>query len=360
MGGRIAIKLGSNVLTRSDGSIDYTRMSAIVDQICDLRRLGWEVILISSGAVAFGRDALGNAGRLDSVSRRQLLSAVGQTRLMHAYHELLRQRGLFCGQVLTTRESLSTRHCYLNQKNCMETMLDSGVVPIVNENDTISLTELMFTDNDELSGLVATMMDVRLLVILSNVDGLFTGDPAEKDSRLIEEIEPESGSEAQFISDAKSSAGRGGMRSKYAVARKVASEGIPVVIACGKRDGILAAVASGSRHLPYTLFKAGQKPISGVKKWIAHSGGFSKGSVSINRGAADALLGRSATSLLPVGITAVEGDFEKDDLVRILDPDGRPIAVGKASCSAAELAARLGKKNAREFIHYDYLYIEQL
>lgn len=360
MGGRIAIKIGSNVLTRSDGSIDYTRMSALVDQVCDLRRDGCEVILISSGAVAFGRDALGDASRLDSVSRRQLLSAVGQTRLMHAYHELLRQRGLFCGQVLTTKENFSTRHYYLNQKNCMDTMLACGVIPIVNENDTISLTELMFTDNDELSGLVATMMDVRLLVILSNVDGLFTGDPAESGSRLIEEIEPGSRSEEQFVSGAKSTAGRGGMRSKYAVARKVASEGIPVAIACGKRDGILAAIASGSRELPYTLFKAGQKPISGVKKWIAHSGGFSKGSVTVNKGAADALLGRSAASLLPVGITAVEGDFEKDDLVRILDPDGRPIAVGKASCGAAELAAELGRKNLPEFIHYDYLYIEQL
>ena len=357
---RIAIKIGSNVLTRRDGSIDFTRISALVDQVCDLRRQGIEVIMISSGAVAFGRDSLNVSAPLDTVSARQLFSAVGQTKLMHTYYQLFKERGLECGQVLTTKEGLSTRHHYLNQKHCMEVMLSAGVIPIVNENDTISLTELMFTDNDELSGMVATMMEARLLIILSDVDGIFSGDPNDAGSELIREIAPGSDEAEQFILGTKSSRGRGGMRTKYTIARKLAMEGIPVAIACGKRDGILNAVAAGSSDLPYTLFRAAQKPISGVKMWIAHSGGFAKGSVTVNAGAAEALLGDGATSLLPVGITAVEGDFEKDDIVKILDPDGHCIAVGKANCDADTARSQMGRRNAREFIHYDYLYIEQI
>ncbi len=358
---RIAIKIGSNVLTRSDGSLDYTRISALVDQVCDLLKRGCEVILISSGAVASGRDCLGGAtGHLDTVSQRQLFSAVGQVRLMHTYYELFKDRGYSCGQVLTTKENFSTRHHYLNQKNCMEVMLSQGVIPIVNENDTISLTELMFTDNDELAGLVATMMDARLLIILSNVDGVFTGDPSLPGSELVREIEPGSDCEARFIAKTKSSQGRGGMHTKYAVARKLALEGIPVAIACGKRDGVLQAVASGSNAIPYTLFKAADKPMSGVKKWIAHSGGFARGSVTVNQGAADALLGGGAASLLPVGITAVNGEFEKDDIVRILAPDGKTIAMGKANFDSKTLLTKMGLKNAKEFVHYDYLYIEKI
>lgn len=357
---RIAIKIGSNVLTRRDGSIDFTRISALVDQVCDLRRQGIEVILVSSGAVAFGRDSLDVSAPLDTVSARQLFSAVGQTKLMHTYYQLFKERGLECGQVLTTKEGLSTRHHYLNQKHCMEVMLSAGVIPIVNENDTVSLTELMFTDNDELSGMVATMMDARMLIILSDVDGIFTGDPNDAGSELIREIAPGSDEAEQFILGTRSSRGRGGMRTKYAIARKLALEGIPVAIACGKRDGILNVVAAGGSDLPYTLFRAAEKPISGVKMWIAHSGGFAKGSVTVNAGAAEALLGDGATSLLPVGITAVEGDFEKDDIVKILDPDGRCIAVGKANCDADTVRSQMGRRNAREFIHYDYLYIEQI
>ena len=357
---RIAVKIGSNVLTRSDGSIDFTRISALVDQLCELRRQGTEVIVISSGAVAFGRDMLGGEAHLDPVSQRQLYSAVGQTKLMQTYYQLFRERGFSCGQVLTTKENFSTRHYYLNQKNCMEVMLSSGVIPIVNENDAISLTELMFTDNDELAGLVATMMDVQMLVILSNVDGIYSGDPGDASSQVLREIAPGDTSAVEFILNVKSSRGRGGMRTKYAVARKVALEGIPVAIANGKRDNILLEIASDSYSIPYTLFVPSDKPISGVKKWIAHSGGFAKGSVSINQGAAEKLLSGQAASLLPVGITAVEGDFEKDDIVKIIGPEGQVIGVGKANCDAAGALRQMGRKNAKEFIHYDYLYIEQI
>ena len=243
---RITVKVGSNVLTRSDGSLDVTRMSALVDQIVCLRCAGVEVILVTSGAVAAGRSELAghDTGRLDAVSARQLFSAVGQAKLIDRYLALFREYGVVCGQVLTTKENFATRHHYLNQQNCMEVMLRAGVVPVVNENDTVSVTELMFTDNDELSGLIAAMMGCERLVLLSNIDGVYTAHPSEPGARLIERIEP--GEEPGVtISNRRSSMGRGGMGTKYRIARRLASEGVEVDIANGRRDGILPRIVLG-------------------------------------------------------------------------------------------------------------------
>jgi glutamate 5-kinase len=174
---RIAVKIGSNVLTLSDGTLDVERMSSLVNQIATLHKQGVEIVLISSGAVASGRSELKLDKKLDAVSARQLFSAVGQAKLINHYYEMFRKHGIFCGQVLTTKENFGSRRHYLNQKNCMTSMLENNVIPIVNENDTISVTELMFTDNDELSGLIATMMNTQALVILSNIDGIYNGNP---------------------------------------------------------------------------------------------------------------------------------------------------------------------------------------
>ena len=239
---RITVKIGSNVLTRPDGTLDVTRISALVDQIADLRRRNIEVILVSSGAVASGRSELGieHNRRLDAVSARQLFSAVGQAKLINRYYELFREHGIACGQVLTMKENFATRRHYLNQKHCMEVMLENGVIPIVNENDTVSVTELMFTDNDELSGMIATMMGAEALIILSNIDGIYDGNPNDPGSRIIPEISAETRTElSKYIQSGKSSFGRGGMLTKCNIARKVAQEGIEVIIANGKRDSIL-------------------------------------------------------------------------------------------------------------------------
>lgn len=185
---RIAVKIGSNVLTRKDGTLDITRMSSIVDQVAELHRRGMEIILISSGAVASGRSELRLSQSLDSVSARQLYSAVGQAKLINRYYELFRDHGIACGQILTTKENFSTRRHYLNQKHCMDVMLANNVIPIVNENDTVSVTELMFTDNDELSGLIASLMGMQALIILSNIDGVYDGDPFSPGTRLITDI----------------------------------------------------------------------------------------------------------------------------------------------------------------------------
>ena len=355
---RIVVKVGSNVLTRVDGTLDTDRMAALADQIAALHRAGVEVIVVSSGAVAAGRGVIAAGHWLDAVSARQLYSAVGQVKLIRRYYELFDARGIVCGQVLTTKQDFETRRHYLNQRNSIRVMLENGVVPIVNENDTVAVTELMFTDNDELSGLLSTMIGAEALVLLTNVDGICDGMPGAPGVEVIREIAPGQRDLPDCIRDAKSSFGRGGMLTKSRIARKVAAEGIETIIADGRRDGILPdLLAEGSRTL-CSRFLPSPHPISGVKKWIAHSEGFAKGEVHVTREALDALGGPRAVSLLPVGVSRVEGVFEKDDIVRIVAPDGRPVGAGKVSCDSTTARRNIGRRGARALIHYDYLYLD--
>ena len=254
---RIAVKVGSNVLTRADGTLDFTRMSALVDQLAELRRAGIEVILISSGAVASGRSEMhllaSETAQMDSVEQRQLFSAVGQAKLMGRYVELFRDHGIHVGQILTMKENFSTPRQNENQRQCMQAMLAHGVLPIVNENDTVCVTELMFTDNDELSGLIAHLMECQALIILSNIDGLYDGSPSDPASSVIREVRV--GEDvASFISQEHSSAGRGGMQSKCTIARETAAAGIHVFIANGKREHILTDLLWNPQSVPFTHF----------------------------------------------------------------------------------------------------------
>ena len=354
---RIAVKVGSNVLTRRDGALDVTRMSALVDQIAELHKTGVEIILVSSGAVASGRSEVHSAKKLDSVDQRQLFSAVGQAKLINRYYELFREHGIAVGQVLTMTENFATRRHYLNQKNCMTVMLENGVIPIVNENDTISVSELMFTDNDELSGLIASMMDAQALIILSNIDGIYNGSPADPTSEVIREI-GQGKDLSSYIQTSKSSFGRGGMLTKTNIARKVADEGITVIIANGKRDNILVDLIQHPESTLCTRFIPSAEPVSSIKKWIAHSEGFAKGELHINYCATELLFSDKAVSILPVGITDVIGEFEKDDIVRIVDFGGKPIGVGKANCDSTQAREAMGKHGKKPVVHYDYLYIE--
>ena len=251
---RIAVKVGSNVLTRKDGTLDVTRVSALVDQLAELHKAGVEVVLVSSGAVASGRSEIKVSRKLDSVDQRQLYSAIGQAKLINRYYELFREHGITVGQVLATKESFGTRRHYLTQRNCMRVMLDNGVIPIVNENDTVSVTELMFTDNDELSGLIARLMGADMLIILSNVDGLYNGRPGDEGVSLIPKVE--AGKDvSQYIQSEKSGAGRGGMQSKCKTALEVAASGIDVLLACGTRENILVQLANHPEQVPHTLFE---------------------------------------------------------------------------------------------------------
>ena len=250
---RIVVKVGSNVLTRTDGKLDVTRMSALVDQIAMLRKQGYEVILVSSGAMASGRGELKVSHNLDSVEQRQLFSAVGQVKLIGLYYDLFREFGIHVGQVLTMKENFEPGEQYSNQRACMTVMLENDVLPIVNENDTVSVTELMFTDNDELSGLIAQMMQADTLILLSNIDGIFTANPDDPDAKLIRQVAPDRDL-SEYIQPEKSAFGRGGMHSKYTTARKVSQSGIRVIIANGERENILTDLFERPADTPHTEF----------------------------------------------------------------------------------------------------------
>lgn len=253
MSKRIVIKVGSNVLTREDGKLDVTRMSALVDQIAWLRKRGYEIILVSSGAMASGRGELKVDHSLDSVEQRQLFSAVGQVKLVGLYYDLFREFGIHVGQVLTMKENFEPGEQYRNQQACMTVMLENDVLPIVNENDTVSVTELMFTDNDELSGLIAQMMEADTLILLSNIDGIYDRHPDDPAAQLIKEVAP--GRDlSEYIQPEKSAFGRGGMHSKYTTASKVSQAGIRVIIANGERENILVDLIERATQTPHTEF----------------------------------------------------------------------------------------------------------
>ncbi len=250
---RLVVKIGTNVLTRSDGTLDVTRVSALVDQVVGLRKAGFAVVIVSSGAVACGRTELRLADDLDSVEQRQLYSAVGQVRLMDLYYRLFRDYGLPVGQILTTKLNFESERERENQRACMEVMLAHGVVPIVNENDTVSITELMFTDNDELSGLIAEMVGADCLVLLSNIPGIYDRHPDEPGAQVIRRVRS-TDDLSRFIREEKSAFGRGGMFSKYNTARRVAAGGIRVLIADGKRERILQDLLERPEQTVFTEF----------------------------------------------------------------------------------------------------------
>jgi glutamate 5-kinase len=352
---RITVKIGSNVLTRHNGTLDTERLEALVNQVAELHKRGIEVILVSSGAVASGRSEIKPHRKLDTVQARQLFSAVGQAKLINHYYELFRRHDIFCGQVLTTKENFRSRRHYLTMQECVSAMLENGVIPIVNENDTVSVTELMFTDNDELSGLMSELMSAESLIILSNVDGIYNGNPNEPGSEVIREIDSRQNLE-QYISSQKSEFGRGGMLTKTGIAQKAAANGIAVYIANGKRDNILTDLVLGQKEVVCTRFVPKPKATSGVKRWIANSSSFAKGAIVVNEGAKKILLQKTA-SILPVGVVRIEGEFEKDDVVSILDEQGVKLGVGRVTANSAKARLVLGKKGEKELVHYDYLYL---
>lgn len=342
---------------RDDGKTDITRLSALVDQVVWLRRNGYEVVLVSSGSISSGRDEFSPDKKLDAVEQRQLFSAIGQVKLIGLYYDLFREYGITIGQILTMKESFSTRGEYLNQRQCMEVMLNNGVLPIINENDTVSVTELMFTDNDELSGLVASMIKADVLILLTNVDGIFNGPPSDPTTRVIPIVNYDRDL-SEYIQTKKSGFGRGGMITKAKIANKVADEGIKVIIANGRQDNILVRLATRPLATLHTEFLPNPTPTTSVKKWIAHSDSFAKGAVHINQKAAEALQGDKAVSLLLVGVDSIDGEFDEGDIINIVDHRGRLIAVGRSAYSSEEAARLIGAHDVKPLVHYDYLYME--
>jgi glutamate 5-kinase len=355
---KITVKVGSNVLTKSDGTLNVARIAHLVEQIAALHKAGVEVVLVSSGAVASGRAVLTPLKKTDSVSSRQLWAALGQVKLMSRYSDFFREFDLICAQVLTTKENFSSRAHYLNMKNCINTLLENRVIPVVNENDTISVTELMFTDNDELSGLMATLAHSEALIILTNVDGVYDGNPGDPHSRIIPEITVSAGSDDLQIEEGTSEFGRGGMMTKLRIARKVAGSGITVLIANGSRDNILTDLMEENNKTPHTCFRPAEKGFSGVKNWISYSNSFAKSTIIVNDGAVNALLSDRAVSLLPVGIVGFTEDFRHGDLLTIVDRDNRCLGMGRACYGSDKLEKEKTAVKQKPLIHYDYLYLE--
>ncbi|MGY5354499.1 glutamate 5-kinase [Wenyingzhuangia sp. IMCC45467] len=353
---KILIKIGSNVLTLSSGAPNKERIKHIVEQVANLKKLGHQIILVSSGAVAAGRSQVHLPSSLDAVSKRQVLASVGQISLMNLYNSFFNNHQLVCSQVLITKESFSTREHYLNMTNCIEALLKCNITPIINENDVVSVTELMFTDNDELSGLVASMVQADELLILSNVDGIFTDHPTKPNAKLIRDFDNEEINLEDAISEEKSEFGRGGMLTKANTAIKIAALGVNVSIGNGTVPNITAQLLNRETG---TFFKARHdKNKSAVKKWITNSGTFSKGKITINKGAHEALLSNQANSLLPIGIEKIEGDFKKGDIITIINSEGNEVGYGKASYGAEKAHVFQKRHNQPALVHYNYLTIK--
>ncbi len=350
----LVIKVGSNVLTQDNGFPDLLRMEKLAAQIHELTSKGKKVVLVSSGAVAFGRKSIPLPEKLNPVIKKQIWASTGQISLINEYRELFEKHRQNIAQILVTKEDFRDRKHFLNMKNCIQALLQQGILPIINENDTVTITELMFTDNDELASLTAAMINADTMILLTNVDGIFTGNPSDPSSHLIEKVSSSMAEISTYISASKSAFGRGGMLTKYAMAKKSAELGIQVIISNGKRDNVLGEFAD--KTLRCTWFEP-QKATHSTKKWLAHGEQYYKGEVTINEGARTSLYSEVIRSLLPVGITAVEGEFSKGDILLIKTEKGLKIGLGRAEYASKPARERVGQKNQKPLIHYDYLYI---
>jgi len=330
---RLVVKLGTNVIMRADGPPALSRLYGILESVATLGRQGKQVILVSSGAIGMGAQQLGLDHKPELLAEKQACAAVGQGLLMALYQEGFHRLGMVAAQVLLTEYDFTNRQRYLNLRATLEHLLELGVVPIINENDTVSTVELetregfrtapVFGDNDKLSALVASGVDADTLLILSDVAGLYTGNPHKDPSArlipLVRELTPE----IEGCADGQSSRGRGGMASKLAAVRVATRAGTRVLIASGAEPGILDQVLAG-RGVG-TLFEPGPR-LKGRKRWIAHASQVS-GRIRVNDGAREVLL-EGRASLLTAGVVALEGEFERDDVVAIADLQGRDFARG--------------------------------
>jgi len=338
---RLVVKLGTNVIMRADGLPALGRLYGILESVATRRHQGMEILLVSSGAIGLGAQQLGLAHAPKLLAEKQACAAVGQGRLMAIYQEGFARLGIVAAQVLLTEYDFSNRQRYLNLRATLDHLLKLGVVPIINENDTVSTVELeppagfrttpVFGDNDKLSALVASGVEADTLLILSDVAGLYTGNPhKDPKARLIPRV-AELTAAIEACADGLSARGRGGMASKLAAVRVATRAGTRVLIADGANPGILDQVLAG-REVG-TLFEPGPR-LKGRKRWIAHAGQLS-GRVRVNTGAREALqAGR--VSLLTAGVVALEGGFERDDVIAIADERGRDFARGIAAMGRSE------------------------
>lgn len=360
---RIVVKVGTSTITHSTGQLDLKQMEKLVRDLVDLANQGKKIVLVTSGAVGAGMGRLGFSRRPRTLREKQAVAAVGQGILLHMYEKLFAEYGRVVAQVLLTRGDFSDRKRYLNVSHTFSQLLEYGVIPIVNENDTTAVEELKFGDNDSLAALVAGAIDADLLIILSDIDGLYDDNPktnphAHKIS-VVKEITPEI---ERLAGGAGSNLGTGGMCTKIQAAKICTNSGIPMVIASGSEEWVLQDIVAGKEV--GTVFLPREDRLRGKKKWIAYGSAIS-GKIVIDAGAATALTAEGK-SLLPIGIVSVEGDFEAGGVVSVFDPGGKEMARGIVNYGADELElikgrktgeieAILGHKDYDEAIHRDNL-----
>ena len=338
----VVVKVGTNVLTHDSGLLNINRIESLVDDLLSVIALDKKVLLVSSGAIGAGMGRLGLKKRPTSNPQLQAVAAIGQCKLMEAYEELFSRSNAISAQVLLTAVDLSNRRRYLNTHNTLRSILDYGAVPIINENDTVSVKELhsTFGDNDRLAALVANLFERPLLILLTDVDGLYDGDPALKSSQLVPLVERWSPSLIKMVAEKKSVRSKGGMSSKLSAARMTTNSGGNVIIANGETPGTLTDIFNGKEI--GTLFLGGDDMVAARKRWIGYAGQ-TKGAIMIDDGAANALLAKRK-SLLPIGVVHCEGAFNKGDIVAILDLLGKEIARGLSNYAMKDVLLIRGKK----------------
>jgi glutamate 5-kinase len=364
---KILVKVGSAVLTGEDG-LDLNIIEQLVGDIAALRERGCQVVLVSSGAIASGKHRMGIEGKLKSIPQKQAAAAIGQGRLMRVYSNAFGKHGLFVGQVLLTMSDITDRKRFLNIRNTLFTLMDWGVITIINENDTVAVDEIKFGDNDHLAAMVANIVEAHLVINLTSTEGLYDRNPADSGKAklipLVTEITPEI--EAAATEEA-TPVGMGGMKSKVQAAKKVTASGIPYIIAPGRRAGVLQEIMDGKET--GTLFLPPAEHLKSRKYWIAFTLR-SRGRIWIDDGAKEALI-RDGKSLLPSGVTQVEGDFALGDPITCVDAAGNAIAKGLTNYSADEIRKIMGLKSSRieqvlgykdydEVIHRDNLAVTAL
>ncbi|MBF0506049.1 MAG: glutamate 5-kinase [Nitrospirae bacterium] len=362
---RIVIKIGSNILTEASGGLSYRRIRAIAGDVSGVYDMGHEVVIVSSGAVAAGMKKLGLGGKPKEIRLKQAAAAVGQSSLMRAYERSFENLGKKVAQALLTREDFSDRVRYLNSKNTLITLLSYGIIPVINENDTVATDEIKFGDNDQLAALVSGLIDAERLIILSDVDGLYDSDPKKNvDAKMISSVDAVTPDIISAAGGAGSAVGTGGMYSKILAARKALSHGIKVNIISGRKKGLIASLITGVHS--GTEFRPSVKKISSRKGWIAYAIK-PRGSLTIDDGAVRAVR-KSGKSLLPAGVVGIDGTFDTGDAVNCVDLKGNKIAKGIVNYSAADIGKIKGKKTSEierilgykysdEIIHRDNLVV---
>lgn len=350
---KIVVKIGTSILTEDDNQLSVSMIDSLTEQVSSLLKDNKKVVLVTSGAIGAGMGLLGIKRRPRSLPEQQATAAIGQSRLMRLYDESFKKRGRLTAQVLLTREDLKDRARYLNARNTLMTLLDHGVVPVVNENDTVAVDEIKFGDNDTLSSLVANLIGADLLIILSDIDGLYARNPVTGVRTslvsLVKKITPEIENMADGTNRHVSV---GGMATKIEAARIATHAGIYLVIANGKEKDVILRIIRGGEI--GTLFLSSPDKLDAKKHWIAYTSK-SKGKIIVDTGAKDALLHRGK-SLLSSGIVGLEGSFEPGDMVLIEEKSGKEFARGLANYSSSELEKIKGVKTGQieDILGYKY------